>query len=365
MKRFMIAPKSLIGLLFSISLLLISQVAFSLPIGVSKINDVSDINQYQDAWGNNWCAPVAVANSMIYLRKQYKIDALTQKNGTDMNEQQLVEEIAATLGLTKGGPGVTFTTLVNKKPDYFKDRSSLVVQKSKTANNKFQNIGGAGSKDYVLVSSDTKDLVKWVKAELAKSEDVELANFWLVYGEDGKWHVNGGHWINDFLSGPYDSFGNLVTLTGYGEPWIDVNGNHILDPNEESSYIDLFTNGVYDTDVFAFHDPALDVGTSHTELFPNIGYQTVYDDYYKLGILDLSDFGGIGEAVYLQGYAGSITGDIIGLGAGKTTPNVGDKMHVLVGAVSESVVPEPSTWLFLSFGLFALIWFKKRQFMKT
>jgi PEP-CTERM motif len=160
-------------------------------------------------------------------------------------------------------------------------------------------------------------------------------------------------------SRPYDAFGHLVTLVGYGEPWTDANGNHILDPGEESSYVDLFANGAYDTDVFAFHDPALDIGISHTELFPNIGYQTVYDDYYKLGLLDLSDFGGIGEAVYLQGYAGGITGDVIGLGAGKTNPNVGDKIHVLFGAVSESV-PEPSSILLIAIGFLSLLFRRSR-----
>src|SRR4051812_37880450 len=134
------------------------------PPGVSKIKAVADINQKADAsWGPNWCGPTAIANSMLYLSKQYGLGGLTSNNGSPMTDIQLVEAVASAMGVAKGSDGINYVDLVAKKPLYWQPRASL-VQKDKVANVTETKLG---DKDYRIDKFDNRDVFTFIKDEAA------------------------------------------------------------------------------------------------------------------------------------------------------------------------------------------------------
>jgi hypothetical protein len=257
-----------------------------------------------------------------------------------MTDKQLVEAVAGAMGMTKGGPGISYADLLVKKPLYWQPRAPL-VQKDKLAPATFAKVG---DNDWIYTKFDNAGVKEFMKSEAAHCEDIEVSMVKLYYQADNRWHFRGGgHWDNEPMKAlSPDSNVHMVTLAGYGEPFDDANDNFLLDP-EETSYTDLFPNGMYDSDVMAIHDPAQDEGFNHIESFPDAGMLAISTEYYKLGVMDFADFGGEGLTWWLEGYGGGTPGSASAPSRREANAvEVGDHRWVLTGVVSESI-PEPAS----------------------
>ena len=324
-------------LLFCVLISLLTAEAFGGTPYVRK-NKMFDIAQTADpAWGNNWCAPTAVGNSLAWLAKEYNLDGLMKKNGTGaaMSAKDVIDDIGKNHMNTSPQKGTLLTQVEAGKNSYIKQQKldkkisveSQVGIPTAAADGSFAGWNGAPV---------TKN---WLQDQFDKGQDVEFdVGYYEKIGN--KWYRKGGHtsiYTGD-LPGA-DTGGHMLTLAGY------------LDASRSSSNSDFqitFTDPGRD-------DLAGDFGALAAEQYTLMDYLgNIYNNTastYQV-TFDANFFGAGSGALLLEGYQGA--GDFSGAGTNRTLATV------LEAGWAESVVPEPGSFILILIGSVGLILSRKK-----
>lgn len=348
-----VSPYLLAGLVFS---LFLPEDAFATPLGVYHPKKPDFSQKEVAAWGDYFCGPTAAANSLYWLSKKYNLPGLT----VNKTKVGMIEELAGYMGATKDATGnwqwpnlnagVRDIDFITGKQNYLNKNGGGVIQQAKDGSFAVDSantvILGPNKTKFNKIVSGTGDFPtwEWIKNERAKGEDVEIGYTYAIK-KDGNWYIDGGHW--EVFKGGEDQ-GHFVTIAGYGEPFTDLNGNDSWDTNEP--FTDIVTNGLFDSDIAILHDPERDDGGIYSRSFIEEFFGDLYpvsDDFYEIAEITFSPL-----KVPLIKFNRQLDGyDLYGL---------------VDIAVSQSPIPEPSTFLLLGSGLAGVIVLgRKRLFKKA
>ena len=148
-----------------------------------------------DNEGRNHCAPVSVANGLIYLARARGLKGLV--DGTDHESQvALITDLAAEMDTDPRegtNPDKILTGLISyaQKRGYSFERLELASWRGVSARNKKFVVG-------------TKPGLAWMTAAAKDPDVVQIFNFgWYVKAKDGKINRRSGHWVYVVGAGPY------------------------------------------------------------------------------------------------------------------------------------------------------------------
>jgi hypothetical protein len=150
-----------------------------------------------DNEGRNHCAPVSIADGLVYLATTRGLDDLVDSTDHD-GQIALITELAADMKTdpTDGtNPDKILTGLLKyaKKHGYAFERLELATWRGVSSANRKYKIG-------------TKPALSWMTAAAKDPDVVEVFNFgWYKEDDDGGYTRHDGHWVNIVGSGPETS----------------------------------------------------------------------------------------------------------------------------------------------------------------
>ena len=303
-------------LLFSIALMSMSTASYAQEKHIRKTK-MFDISQFNNdlGWGNNWCAPTAVGNSLAWLASEYNMFEILEGVGTETPKS--VTDVIDELGkkfMSTNASGTTGDNITKGKQDYIKHQ-------------------GLENRITIETTFGVKEISKqWLIEQYDKGQDVEIGiGYYQLDGITGKWERTNGH-ILTYGDLPGESAGgHLLTFAGYS----DTSGSNVdsdfqitvTDPGRD----DLAgQRGVLSAEQYDLVDPW---GNHY------FNSASTYQVNYR------PDFFGVGaSALILDGYGGSI-----------------NTIAVLEAGWAESPVPEANTFILMLMGSFMLIVLRNRR----
>lgn len=267
-----------------------------------------DVSQYaRPDWGNSWCVPTAVGNSLCWMAKEYGFEELMlDAGGNALSCEDIIHLLGTQYMYTDSGDydpngdgtavegGTLYSVIANAKRDYIDDAGlSGLIQ--------VESVIGVGA-----------ITPGWLEEQWKKGQDVEIG---IGYYElvNGQWQRLGGHLMTYGQDEPpgYGLGGHMLTLGGIEESatGAGLSALWVTDPGRDDTTHPFMQYTV--TDLW---------GNQSTATLTRYDIQQM-NGWYTL-----------------PGYWGD----------GQTT------VTVLEGGWAESPVPEPATALLLAVGLSAL-----------
>jgi hypothetical protein len=191
---------------------------------------IPDISQYaRPEWGNSWCVPTAVGNSICWLAREYGFDDLMRDaDGNPLTCEDVVHLLGTQYMATDSGQydldgdgredGTLYSVIHDAKRAYFDDTG----------------VGGRIQVESVIGAGAITP--EWLEEQWKKGQDVE---FGVGYYElvNGQWQRIGGHLLTYGQDEPpgYGLGGHMLTLGGIEESATGLSALWVADPGRDDT----------------------------------------------------------------------------------------------------------------------------------